>query len=85
MTRLDLEHILRPIHEAGITAIQTAAAVLLAQALSGYRRVGREVQEDVLRQIVAEAWRLHDAGCAVRQAETGLPMGLAPLERRVVN
>ena len=85
MTGDELAAILQPIKEAGMPALHTGAAVMLASVLSGYRRLGRAVQDDVLRQIIAEAWRMHDAGCAVAAAETGLPMGLAPLKRPAVN
>ena len=78
MTRDELADILQPVQDAGINAIATAAAALVAQTLSGYRRLGRKHQEVILRQVVAEAWRLHDAGVAAEQARTGRPLGLAP-------
>lgn len=79
MTRDDLAEILQPVQDAGVGAIATAAATLLAVTLSAYRRLGREQQEAVLRQVVAEAWRIHDAGVAAEQMKTGLPLGLVPL------
>lgn len=85
MTYQELLTIVAPLQHSGINAIARGAALLLAAALSGYRRLGRAEQERVLRQIIAEAWRMHDAGVAAEQAATGLPMGLRALERRVVN
>lgn len=79
MTREDLAEILQPVQDAGMNALATAAAVLVAGVLSGYRRTGRETQEDILRQVVAEAWRLHDIGVAEAQARTGRPLGLEPM------
>lgn len=85
MTYQELLNTVAPLQQAGTDAISTGAALLLAAALSGHRRAGRAEQDHILCQIVAEAWRMHDAGVAAAQAETGLPMGLRPLERRVVN
>lgn len=79
MTRDELAEVLQPVQDAGINAIATAAAALLAQTLSGYRRLGRDQQEAILKQVVDEAWRIHDAGVAEAQASTGRPLGLAQM------
>lgn len=79
MTRAELADVLQPVQDAGINAIATAAATLLAQTLTGYRRMGREHQEAILKQMVDEAWRIHDAGVAKEQVRTGRPLGLAPM------
>lgn len=85
MTYQELLNTVAPLQNAGADAIATGAALLLAAALSGHRRAGRTEQDHILRQIVAEAWRMHDAGVAAAQAETGSPMGLRVSEGRVVN
>jgi hypothetical protein len=76
MTRSELADALQPVQDAGINAIATAAATLLAQTLSGYRRMVRAHQEAILKQMVAEAWRIHDAGVAKERVRTGRPLGL---------
>ncbi len=85
MTAAQLAAILQQIKDAGMPALHTGAAAMLAAVLTGYRRLGHGVQEDILRQVIAEAWRMHDASVAAEQAATGLPMGLAPLKGRTVN
>lgn len=80
MTREELATILYPVQEAGINAVATAAATLLAHTLSGYRRLGRAHQEVILKQMVDEAWRIHDVCVAQEEARTGMPLGLPPMK-----
>jgi hypothetical protein len=79
MTRDDLATILQPIQNAGVDTTATAAAVLCAAVLSGYRRLGREEQAAILAQVTAEAWWIHDAAVTAEQTMTGRPLGLMPL------
>jgi hypothetical protein len=80
MTREEMGDILVPIQSAGVNAMATAGATLVAAVLTAYRRLGREHQEMILRQITTEAWRIHDVGVAKEAERTGLPLGLKPMK-----
>ena len=80
MTREEMADILDPIQNAGVNAMATAGATLVGTVLTAYRRLGREHQEMILRQITTEAWRLHDLAVAKETDATGLPLGLKPMQ-----
>jgi hypothetical protein len=80
MTREEMFEILEQIQDAGVNAMATAGATLVGTVLTAYRRLGREHQEIILRQITTEAWRLHDLAVAKEADLSGLPLGLKPLK-----